>query len=504
MKFYMKYSNCKKEDEIFGIRITNRSNSLAIAEIDLSAEKIEDAKNICSEHVEIFACENQNDIKLFHGKTANFIKENRNGIITIRAIAKIEDFKTLDEILENFQQGEMYSENLDFGGTKEHIINNQPYSYYYDDINNQIKLTPIIGMKNVKKISKEMYFQESMQIRHRNKQISKINVNIEAQWIQSAEGDINLYHMIASKFKNGIINSLTDISKQWVNIEKSLPKCSYKIMEFYLRQISAPGKGMACSNFIETDDGQKVLFKRFWYDGALKLYWSYSQKYKEYAKFNIRNTAFNKQSTSGITKDITVKIPIKYIPDNSIKSFFSTSDGKIAIRNFASQAFSAILAAERDIEVKITGEFKYLNGITTNDTVELIGNQFEKGKFIGKVVDKITHISGDSQICTLRILGTDTDLSKLNYKEFMESINKKLKQEDDNKLHFSIEDLVKSIEIVNPPEYQNESIKRNTHKSVTELSRRLASIPTGFKVNLNPLNSSKCIEKTVDSGCINI
>ena len=80
-------------------------------------------KNICSEHVEIFACENQNDIKLFHGKTANFIKENRNGIITIRAIAKIEDFKTLDEILENFQQGEMYSENLDFGGTKEHIIN---------------------------------------------------------------------------------------------------------------------------------------------------------------------------------------------------------------------------------------------------------------------------------------------------------------------------------------------------------------------------------------------
>ena len=61
----MKYSNCKKEDEIFGIRITNRSNSLAIAEIDLSAEKIEAAKNICSEHVEIFACENQNDIKLF-------------------------------------------------------------------------------------------------------------------------------------------------------------------------------------------------------------------------------------------------------------------------------------------------------------------------------------------------------------------------------------------------------------------------------------------------------
>lgn len=504
MKFYMKYSNGKNENEIFGIRVTNRSNSLAIAEIDLSVEKIDDMKNIYNERVEIFACDNENTTKLFCGKTANFIKENKNGIITIRAIAKIENFQMLDEILENFKKSEMYSENLDLGDIKEQVINNQPYSYYYDDKNNQIKLTSIIDIKNPKKISSEMYFQDSMRIRHINSRISNINVSIEAQWVQSSDGDINLYHMIAAKFKNGIINSLTDISKNWLNIEKSLSKSSYKIMEFYLRQIAAPGKGMACSNLVETQDGQKVLFKRFWYDGALKLYWSYSQKYKEYAKFSIKNTTFPYHETSEHQKNISVKIPIKHIQDNSIKSFFSTNDGKIAIRNFASQAFSALLAAERNIEVKITGDFKYLNKITIDDTVELTDKQFQVGKFIGKVVEKNTNISGNSRICTLRMLGTNRDLRNFDYTQFMGTINKKLEKNEDNKLHLSIDDIVKSIEIINPPEYQNESIQRNTHQNIAELRRRLSSIATGFKVNLNQLTSSKYVEKISDLGRIDL
>lgn len=150
----------------------------------------------------------------------------------------------------------------------------------------------------------------------------------------------------------------------------------------------------------------------------------------------------------------------------------------------------------RYIEISFKIDASKFLDITINDQITLIDERFEGGKISGKII-KI-HFSASSKKRILHItLGCCSHNFSENiaeqideYLRDLESENQKENGDTNSSSQFSLADIVRDVEVINPPEEQEKILRNSNAKSVAELESLLKKHPTKIKVFLASLKGS--------------
>lgn len=511
------------EKEIFDIRILEKIGHSAVTEIKTEPAFAKYLLTRCSKYISVEVKTSQKWKIIVRGKIFKASSVDQDGYVTIKIISNYgKIMRNLEKILEDYKQNPLYSEHMRTEDIFAQIIDNRPYDFYYDKSNGNVALSNRVSTEYKTVIKPADHFPEIMRIKFRKPPIRKINVSIDAEWVQENSGTVNLYPIICSYFKENIINSYTNITRQWRRIERSLPKSCYSVLNSEIREISCPQGRVSHSCFFPLQDKRKIAFKRFWFKGNLDLAWQYRQLQRETVEFSVLNYNKNKLKTdvnefkkcsSNFLKenycqiperDLHLKLSIKKMQNNSVKSFFKTKEGQGVILNSASRAYSILAASESDIEVTLFGPFPRFADITVNDTIKIFDKRFENGAFIGSVETIESEISYERQICKMKLRGRSSKKQTANYDVFMKSVEDSINFSDDNLLHISLDDVVKSVDVKNLPDTQISVLSESLHKNVKDITANLAKMPTIIKVNLNNLNQKSIVQSKFNIGIFSI
>lgn len=515
--------NVTAEKEIFNIKIIEKIGHSAVTEVKVEYAFAKYLLTRCSKYVSIWVDVSRREKIIVRGKIFKEYSVDQDGYVTIKIISNYgKVMRNLEEILEDYKQNPLYSGYMCTEDRFSQIIDNRPYDFYYDKSTGNVALSNRISTKYKTVIKPEDHFPEIMKIKFRKPPIRKINVSIDAEWVQENSGTVNLYPIICSHFNENVINSYTNITRQWRRIERSLPKSCYSVLNSEIREIPCPQGRDSCSRFFPISDKRKIIFKRFWFKGNLDLAWQYRQKQNETVEFSVINFVENQVKIDGNDikkcstkfvqekyyqipeRNLHMKISIKKMQNNSVKSFFKTKEGQGVILNLASRAYSILAASESDIEVTLFGSFPKFADITVDDAVKIFDKRFENGFFIGKVETIESEISSERQICKIKLWGRSSEIQTADYDGFMKSVENRVNFDEDNLLHISLEDVVKSVDVRNLPDTQISALSETSYKTAKDITATLAKMPTIIKVNLNNLNQKSIVQSKFNIGTFSI
>jgi hypothetical protein len=291
----------------------------------------------------------------------------------------------------------------------------------------------------------------------------------------------------------------------------------------------------------ESAERKKVLFKRFYFDGKLLINWTYKQKRTEIANIKI----FNESSPHGREKNLyfrlnAVQLPKKYplwknftyygcgdkiqygdgifecrsphiskenfeaedwnliqkIPDalknDASSSFFATTRGKNAIRYALQRAVALINYSSRRVEIDFCVEAKKFMSATVDDQITIVDERFHGGRICGKIIKTRFMGNANQKIIKFTVGCRLQDLSD----GFEKLASYKIEvPDDDSKIHPA--DIVKNIEIKNPPEEQLEILSQTTAKNAAALQQELKKHGTKIKISLHPLSTTRVIVREI-------
>ena len=334
--------------------------------------------------------------------------------------------------------------------------------FYWDARSGKLSLTDInCGNKNIE-IRGDEILQDSLRIRLAREPYSNVKISISADWIQHSYGCIDLFPMIASKFKNGIVSSYTNIRKGLEKLCDFSQKNGYSLFLCKINEVvpskqslSASDLPLASGTFEISDDNDtntktKVRFRRFYFDGSMLINWNYKQKRIEMINVNLVNT----KNSSGREKKIRIKLnsiqlpkyyprwrgfsyfkitekifhngfifectedhfsssdfdEIKWrklkkipdaLPDDSSGSFFATNRGKNAIRYALQKAHALVNYSSRYVEITFIADAKNFLFATIDNQITISDSRFKNGKVTGKITK--TSFIGNSNHKIVRI-----------------------------------------------------------------------------------------------------
>ena len=419
--------------------------------------------------------------------------------------------------------------------------------FYWNPRDGKLELSEINRGRRNFDLDGKSILQNSLKIRLAREPYRNVKISISASWIQHIYGFIDVLPMIAQRFHSGVINSFTNLKRALEKIcdtsrrknGYSLIKC--KIDEFTpVQEVGFLNKYPLTSEKFSLQSNPKippreVMFKRFYMKGKMLCGWNYRQKRTEVVDVNV----VNEKSPQGREKNIFIKLGaiqlnqscpywqpyfayrveekvqrdgkifqctsahvseenfdedkwkfLQKIPDaltnNSVDSFFETSRGKNAIKYAIQKAIALINFSSRYVEISFTVPIAHCFDLTLDDQVTIHDEKFPGGKISGKVIK--TKFFADSQtrkmdvsIACCPVGFVDEYLEKLN--EYCDAI--KIKTDS---CCPAPTDIVKEIEIQNPPEFQEKVLRETPAKNVEDLTSALRHHATKIKISLHPIN----------------
>lgn len=424
------------------------------------------------------------------------------------------------------------------GGTK---------CFYWNMKNGELSLSDINqGEKNIC-IGSEYILEKSMSISLAREPYKNVSINLSAKWTQYLSGLIDLYPSIAKKFSDGIICSLTNIKNQ---IRKlcNLHNDGYDILSCTVREVD-PRKliplkifPMTSAKFTLSDKNSpkktEIQFRKFYFHGEILLNWRKKQKCSETINLNIVNTNVDhgrekkiylklnalqlpkqypnwnffvhyksgdrilfdnfvfeckENHFSGNTFDERKWNKLKKIPDALIKdscdSFFETERGKNAIKYALQSAVALMNYSLRYVEISFCVDAAEFFHITIDDQITLIDRRFEGGKISGKVIKTRLQINSNKKIMQITIASSlqkhiANSLDQINAYigtlEFLDS--------EESKTKIDLQNIVREVEVINPPEEQEKILMQAQAKNISELESHLKKHSTKIKLFLTQQN----------------
>lgn len=422
---------------------------------------------------------------------------------------------------------------------------------YWDPANGNLELSDVNFGEKIFEIDANIILKNSFRVRLGREPYKKINVSISAEWIQNIKGVTDIFPFIAQKFELRKINSFTKLKEAFLSAVTSFNQKGYNILHTEINEINPNN---ALSNFPLTspkfylNEGDDfVTFERFYYDGKILLEWNYKQKRIETVNFSIKNS--NTESLREKNVYITlneITLPKKYpnwisyhqyengekiifegkifscktqhyseskfepnnwefiriipdaLKDDSKSSFFSSERGKNAIKFALQKAIANMCYSNRYIEISFAVEAKDFLNISLKDEITILNQKFWAGKISGKVIKKQMVFHNNHQILIFSIACYNFNVSKISLEELNQKINKYIENIDiktSDELHIS--NIIKSIEIINPPESQI-NICENSQKSVKEIENNLMKCPTKIKMQFHPISTVRRISNAIN------
>lgn len=408
--------------------------------------------------------------------------------------------------------------------------------FYWNPSNGQLSVSNISKGKRCIKISSSQILQNSIKVHLAREPYSEINVSITANWIRYQHVAFDVFPFIAQRFENNLVNSFTDIRANFPKIDN----CTYcKIREINPNSMGCLTNYPLNYNVI-LKDGKKYSFRRFYYDGNIIFNLNYSQRIIETANFKITTNSKNKHARSVHFDLNALQLPRKYphwnaytyyctddivlqdeniwkcevshrsekefdsqnwskiskIPDamadDSQSSFFNTIRGKNALKYAAQKALALLRYSQRYIEVDFCVLLNDFYDISLEDEVILKDVSSYWGEIRGKVIK--TQLIASCKKAFIKVTigcGLAEDSAWEQIKNWSPDVNIEEKSP-------TIDDIIRSVEVLNPPEQQIEMLQNFQGNSISELRGNLQKISTKIKVVLKSQNNVATVYRDIN------
>lgn len=334
------------------------------------------------------------------------------------------------------------------------MIEKTPFVLYWDRLGHQVSLIDYKMGRYQKNLTSEM-FKKDLRFILKSIPLQKVIVKIDVEWLQRANGVIDIYDQVAKHFESGKINTLTgpDFLKKWWKIGDGLGYAGYRIVRSSIRPISGLGAVLPRSCRVPIREKQDIHLKQCWFEGELFLKWDYRQRRHESLRFfmdldfckedgkegneeilfiNLGNITLDlrslpwKEGTSYkigntvIHRDYVYVCTVPHVSqksfymdefywsqkgigrgaleDFSVSSFFLTDRGKRVFERALYWAKNYMLKKARCIEITFKGRVEDLGGMTTADYLEIEDPSLPGGKVKGKVIKY--HLKADARDLT--------------------------------------------------------------------------------------------------------
>ncbi|MDR1361863.1 MAG: hypothetical protein LBJ16_01445 [Holosporaceae bacterium] len=426
--------------------------------------------------------------------------------------------------------------------------------FYWDMKTGKMSLSHINGGTKNFEISGKDMLQNSLRIRLSREPYRGVNLHLSANWIQHTQGCIDLFPLVAEQFRNGVVNSLTNIKSGLEKLCKFSSASGYglvrcNIMEIFptqrdfFRNFPTVSREFKVGESSLSSPGKSIKFKRFYFNGCLLIDWRHRQKIVENVTLKITT-----KSQLGREKDIYLKLGDLQLPksipdweyfhsyrgqqkiiyrgqlfecleahvsadkfddtkwkfsskipdalaDETADSFFKTDRGKNAIRYAMQKAIALINHSRRFIEIEFSVYAKNFLLATLEDQITIVDQRFPSGRMLGKITKIVFSADANQRIMRFTIACNVAGFSEVPSEKLDSYFQNLSLGVEENKIEAG--DIVTQILVENLPEEQEEILQQSGAKTVVDLRAELKKHPTKIKILLHPLSTTRVVSKDI-------
>ncbi|MBY0462924.1 MAG: hypothetical protein K2Q34_07065 [Alphaproteobacteria bacterium] len=414
-------NTCSIEDiKVFNLTISQRENETAFAKLvvkrDDALSKIPLYGSIVCEH-------DSKKHLLFKGKRVGFPRQMAEDLAEIEYTSEPDDAnEQLRRLSESLKQPLVYDE-LFIAPADENPINvleARSDLFTWDRCRGTVSLSNLFGGGRVFDLSNNI-LTDSLKMSLGDTLLDSVTVEISAEWIQKAEGKINLFSAIAKKFPKRMVNTLTpdQLVKQWpkafdkIGPAASLKQSGYQVVQSKLKPFTPPTTGIldiyptVTPLITMLNDGkpESVRLKRSWFKGELWVYWHYFQKRREVVHFTLHQSSQLKGHIRAKQKILRLQLQSleNVLVNSGASSFFISERGQMAITHALEIAKAHLAGSSRCIEIEFEVPLLSAVDVTLNDSVYIKSDKIPGGEVTGKVTEYNFSITPSGAIAKIRL-----------------------------------------------------------------------------------------------------
>lgn len=532
----------KEDEHIISLEIFQKEFSFASANISIVAS---DKK--MRHYARVGLKKDGRIFPIFSGRVTSFPIGFRSNAVQIEMIAEPYDFhrqlmdfrmNSSKQDLHILQQNPIILDDLFYSDedlkNPTVLLEGSNNIFYWNPSSEKLSLSHINRGSRQLEISPDQILQNSVKVRLAREPYSSISISLSANWIRYQHVAIDIFPWIAQQFQNKHVNSFTDIKANFTKIASSA-YCN-------IREINPNTLGTITNYPTKSCDfsinygKQKCSFKRFYYDGNIIFNLDYSHQMRETVHFKIKRNTKNIHTKHLNIELKNIQLPKKYqhwksyvyycesdfvlengytwkctkshqstkefeteywekqskIPDalscDSCTSFFATPRGQNSIKYAAQKALALLNYSQRYIEIEFSVQIKDFFDVSLDDEITLknISNYCEE--IHGKVIKKQLVATTKHSFIKVTIgCGKLLDMNVLN--NWIPKIDI---------TPMTSNDIVQSVEIINPPEQQIAALKKIDGHPLSELKQTLQKMTTKIKVIMKPENKVSLINRDIN------
>ena len=408
------------------------------------------------------------------------------------------------------------------------LLEGQTEIFYFDRVNHTLSLSNLFLGKKTDVVDNSI-LQKSFFLKINEIPLAYIDICIQAEWVQQAQGSFNLFPLMARQFTQGTINTFTpqSLEKTWPETGQLLGRSGYSILSSQLKKIIPSSTGIL--NLYPTvsgplqikKEGKNTTLKRLrrhWYKGHLEVGWSYRQKREESVVFRVHHCHQLKHQAPLKNKKLTFKLQA-ITPEDSHQDkravFFETDRGYKVI-NQGIQIAKAHLASKSRC---VVAQFKVplaVGVLWCPDMCLTVKHDFiPGGQATGKIIElKVCH-SHQIAFCQVKVgfsIGEkkifDEQREKMplyveaDYHETEENQDFFLNLKAENpvegleNLHQKVGcDFIKEIQIKNQGSQQARFLYTNQYPNYNDIIHELTYRPTEIQIRLKSLKTKGSLKR---------
>lgn len=324
-----------------------------------------------------------------------------------------------------------------------------PNLFCYHRVTHKVILSNLFEGREVRHL-KDQILSGGLVLKLVDNPLSAIKLRISQEWVQEAQGEINLMPCIESRFPQGFINTLTPQSllSTWPQTGQILGRSGYAVERSSLRMIQPNVLGGNGIYPTLTLPIQGHRFQRAWLGGELVVSWHYRQKRREILMMEIQQVTQLPSMQVKAPRTLNLKLRERKVLSSG--SFFETSEGKSAIGHGIKIAQCHLAYSSRAVEVSVEIPFEEGIQLHLDQSIEVVHDCLPGGRVRGKIVSYILERGGTKALATLKI-ALSVGVGPLNEKEDVL-----------NELEMEKPDGINAPEMLNGKDFLEDLIIQNT------------------------------------------
>ncbi|NBT85333.1 MAG: hypothetical protein EBT45_02365 [Alphaproteobacteria bacterium] len=415
-------NTCPVEDiKIFNLSISQRENETAFAKLVMRRDDVLSKVPLYASIV--FEEQNGQKHLLFKGRRIGFPRQMSEHLAEIEYTSEPDDAnRQLKSLAETLKQPLFYDELFLTPGDENptNVLEARSDLFSWDRRFGNVTLSNLFDGNRIFDLSNDI-LSNSLKLSLGDTPLDSVTVEMSAEWIQKAEGQLNLFHQIAKRFPKRMINTLTpdQLVKQWPKVfdkigpSASLKQSGYQVVQSKLKPFIPPTTGILdiyptiTPPITTLVDGQpeSIRLKRSWFKGELWLYWHYFQKRREVVHFTLHQSSQLKGRIRARQKTLRLQLQSveNELVNSASSSFFISERGRQTIIHAIEIAKAHLAGSSRCIEIEFEVPLLSAVDITLNDSIHIKSDKIPGGEVTGKVTEYNFSITPSGAIARIRL-----------------------------------------------------------------------------------------------------